>query len=278
MHNNLLINPAFSGNQQYWTSNLVYRTQWVNLEGAPNTVLFSSHTGVKDRRLGMGLWLAHDQVGVHENTQIYGTYAYHIKLRHGYIAMGLQAGMQLLRSDFTRLNLQNPNDPDFLQNIRTWQPNFGSGVVWKQKNTMLSLSVPAFLKAPTADLSRQQDSQRAPRQLLAYVSHREALNRQTQLQLSALLHALEGSPMAVDLAANLIYKNTVSGGIAFRQGLSVGIMFSCHLGDGLFLGYAYDYALTSLSAFSQGSHELQLTYRLNLPALHRPPPRNPTYF
>jgi type IX secretion system PorP/SprF family membrane protein len=64
MFNGLLINPAYAGSRDALAINLTYRKQWVGFDGAPTTSLMSVHSPIKKRRIGMGLQLWSDRIGV----------------------------------------------------------------------------------------------------------------------------------------------------------------------------------------------------------------------
>ena len=44
MYNTQIINPAYAGSRGYLSLDLLSRTQWLNLEGAPRTTTFSIDT------------------------------------------------------------------------------------------------------------------------------------------------------------------------------------------------------------------------------------------
>lgn len=52
MLNHLLINPAYAGSKDYNVSQLLYRRQWVGMEGAPVTQIGSVHGRVGATSLG----------------------------------------------------------------------------------------------------------------------------------------------------------------------------------------------------------------------------------
>ena len=43
MFNQMVLNPAYTGSKDRFTTMLLYRTQWVGFEGAPKTTTFSAH-------------------------------------------------------------------------------------------------------------------------------------------------------------------------------------------------------------------------------------------
>src|SRR6478752_5816845 len=80
MFDPLLINPAYAGNHIQLSATAIYRNQWVNLDGAPKTITASIHSGFYKSKVGVGLILSNDQIGIHNDFSLYGAYSYKIKL------------------------------------------------------------------------------------------------------------------------------------------------------------------------------------------------------
>src|SRR5690606_9697278 len=67
LFNGIVINPAFAGSQEALSMQVSNRSQWSGLEGAPQTFLFASHVLFDAQKLGLGVTLNRDKVGVHKN-------------------------------------------------------------------------------------------------------------------------------------------------------------------------------------------------------------------
>ena len=63
MFNKIALNPAYAGSKGGPTFSGLYRTQWVNLAGAPVSQSFSFHTPILGDRIGLGLSVHHDDIG-----------------------------------------------------------------------------------------------------------------------------------------------------------------------------------------------------------------------
>src|SRR5688572_2690665 len=75
MFNNLAINPAYAGADEHPSITLVGRDQWSRIENAPSTQSLSAHA-LFAKRVGLGLILVRDQIGIHKNTNALASYAY----------------------------------------------------------------------------------------------------------------------------------------------------------------------------------------------------------
>src|SRR6478736_4445164 len=94
MFNGLVINPAYAGADEALSLTFVHRSQWTGMDNAPATQTLAAHTAIKEKKIGVGLILINDRIGVHKNFSALNSYAYHIRVgKQSYLSMGLQAGI-----------------------------------------------------------------------------------------------------------------------------------------------------------------------------------------
>ncbi len=72
----------------------------------------------------------------------------------------------------------------------------------------------------------------------------------------------EGLPFRLDISANFLFNDVFTLGAGYRIDNSVSGLAGFQIGNGMFLGYSYDYNTTSLGEFNQGSHEVILKFFL----------------
>lgn len=280
MFSGLVLNPAYAGRHEYTSYTMMYRDQWVNMPGAPKLTAFTAQTGFKDRRVGAGMLISEDQIGVHNNLAAYGSYSYFIKFpNEAKFLMGLQGGIDILRSDWSRLTLDDQNDPTFNGNEINYYPNFGTGVFYLHENFYIGFSVPYIL---TSRKSQSNDFFREVRHSRNYyLTSGKVFDVGVKLKFkpSFLLRIENNMPLAVDLNANFYYDEIIDVGFSYRQGDSVIGILGLQLNKYLKFSYAYDFTISKLSNYSSGSHELMLQYRINFnaPKHHRMCPQ-PIYF
>ncbi len=127
MFNGLALNPAYAGSHDVVSATAIGRQQWVGLEGAPSTQTFSIHSPVINDRVGVGMLLLHDKIGITDQYNATLSYAYRIPMKHGKLAMGLQAGMSNYRVDYREIGIDN--DLAFNRGaVSVWQPNVRSRI------------------------------------------------------------------------------------------------------------------------------------------------------
>src|SRR5436190_22353458 len=68
MNNEQFINPAYAGSRGFAAASLLYRDQWVGIEGAPRTATFGFHSPFMYNKIGLGLCIMNDRIGVTNQT------------------------------------------------------------------------------------------------------------------------------------------------------------------------------------------------------------------
>ena len=267
MFSGLVLNPAYAARHEYTSFTAMYRDQWVNIPGAPKLTTFSGQTGYKGRNIGTGFMISEDKIGVHSNLSVYGSYAYYIKFPSGAkFSMGLQGGIDILRSDWSKLNLLDQNDPIFAGSEINYFPNFGTGVFYFTENFYVGFSVPYILtskKTKTEDFFRDVRHSRN-----YYLTGGKVFEAGMKLKIkpSFLLRIEDNMPLAIDLNCNLYYDEIIDIGVSYRQGDSVIGILGLQLNKFIKFSYAYDYVISDLTTYTKGSHELMLQYRINFSA------------
>ena len=257
--NNLIINPAFAGSEGAITLNAFNRSQWAGIEGAPTTLGFSAHARVRDK-VGLGMIVIHDQVGVHKNTTGLASYAYHVSLNENTtLSVGLQAGVTSLRSDYLSLT-SSANDPKTANSINETLFDFGAGLHLKSSRLQLGVSVPKLL-SNTVEMNDSVTINLQRRVMLGYLRYRIPLNESFDLEPGVLVKYFQELPMSFDINALLHFRKAIAVGLAYRHQESIDFLMRLQLTNQLQLGYAYDYPVQYASLLSSASHEIMLQYQ-----------------
>ena len=148
LNNEQFINPAYAGSRGYAATSLLYRDQWVGIEGAPKTATFGFHSPFFNDKVGLGLCVMNDRIAVTNQTAVFLNYAYHLKATEsGTLSLGLQGGIINVQEKLTDLIIIDPNDPEFSNNIpNKVMPNFGFGTYYHTDRWYVGFSIPRFLK------------------------------------------------------------------------------------------------------------------------------------
>lgn len=278
MFDPLLVNPAYAGNHVQLSATAIYRNQWVNLDGAPKTLTASVHSGFLKSKMGLGIIATSDRIGIHNDAGFYGVYSYKIKLtQQSVLSFGIQGGFNNLKSDFNLLNLKNTSDPNLAGVLTKFNPNVGAGVYYRFKDIYAGFSVPqmienrVFMSETSGSLSRQN------RYYYLFAGFTKKLAKNFKWVPSALIRFQDEAPLSFDLNTTLVLYDAVGLGVSYRLKEGVVGLFELQLNENFHVGYAYDYTLSALNQFSNGSHEIMVNYRVKISKIHRGLPC-PTYW
>jgi len=268
MYNTIVINPAYAGSREAMSIFALHRTQWVGLDGAPVTNNISVHTPINGSNVGLGLSVVNDRIGPSDENNIAVDFSYSIRASDRYkLSFGLKASANLLNVDFTKLNIYNPADPRFQNNIdNKFSPNIGAGIYLHSDNTYFGLSAPYLLETKHFDKSASNSASSfvATEKIHYYfiAGHVFDLSANVQFKPSVLTKMVQGAPLQVDLSGNFLINEKFTAGLAYRWDASFSGLAGFQVSDSWFIGYAYDLDTTKLANYNSGSHEIFLRYEL----------------
>lgn len=264
MYNTQTINPAYAGSRGVLSFTGLYRTQWMGLDGAPETLNFSINSPVSDR-VGLGVSFFSDKIGPSTESQITVDFSYSIPLNENntFFTFGIKGGIHLLDVDFGKLNALYPDAVDLANNIEgRISPNVGAGLyVHGQDRWYVGLSVPNFLETDHYDDVAVSDvTERLHFYLIAgYVFN---MSDSVKFKPAVLGKAVVGAPIAVDVSANFLFYDRLTLGAAYRWDAAVSGLAGFQFTDNIFIGYGYDYDTTELGRYHHGTHEVLLRFEL----------------
>lgn len=271
IYNPVVINPAYAGNRGVLSVTGLHRSQWVGLDGAPTTQSFSVHTPVQEGgKVGLGLSVVNDALGPQNETYAGIDFSYTIETSYsGRLSFGLKGGGRLLNVDFTQLNLLDPTDINFAQNIdNNFSPLIGAGIYYHNTNFYAGLSVPNLLETNHFDDNNEPNSASslAEENINYYgiVGYTFDINENLVFKPSTLVKAVAGAPLQVDFSANFLINQRFHAGLAYRWSAALSGLIGFQATDSVLIGLAYDRETTDLGnqVFNDGSFEVFLRFEL----------------
>lgn len=259
MFNGLVINPAYAGADEALSATLVQRKQWSGVEAAPVTHTLTAHSLFRQKHVGLGLTLVHDQVGVHKNLSLMTNYAYHVAINtNQYLSFGIAAGMHNRRSDYTSLGMSG--DPK-LSGVPISYTVFdaGAGIYFRGPRLHAGLSVPELIPERVF-ISDSVTLKLSNTTMLMFTKYLFEINPDISLEPSLLLKHLNGVPLSYDVNFNVIMRKVLTLGLGYRKRESVDFLMKAKATRQLQIGYSFDYPVGSVSRFTNGSHELMVQY------------------
>jgi type IX secretion system PorP/SprF family membrane protein len=259
MFNGLVINPAYAGADEALSLTFVQRSQWAGVENAPETQTLSAHTLFGHKRIGLGLNIVNDKIGVHHNINVVTNYAYHLPVgNRSVLSMGLKAGFHNRRSGYSALSSPMVNDPKLVDASRTFF-DFGMGVYFRSPRVQLGLSMPELIPA-RMDLNDTLSVKLSRSAAMLLAKYLYTVNDFIDVEPSVLVKHLSGLPVSYDINANMIYRKVLTLGVSYRSKESIDLILKSQITRQLQIGYSYDHPIGPISRMANGSHELMVQY------------------
>ncbi len=267
------VNAGVAGSEGNINGIILNRYQWSGGEGAPETLVFSADAAVNAFGApgGIGLNIVSDELGFEKNTQINVNYAYRKTLRTGNLGIGLSFGLinkgyngeWEVPEDNFGIYTQPSSDPAIPQGeVSQMAMDAGLGLYLSSNQYFLGVSVTHINQASIkfSDLAS------------TYLARHYYLMGGYNIKLSDPLFELRPSFLfksdlagwQLDLNTNVVFNERFWGGISYRVQDAVALLMGMEMENGLRFGYSFDLVTSSMSHFGFGTHELFISYSLDL--------------
>ncbi|MDF7818203.1 type IX secretion system membrane protein PorP/SprF [Runella sp. MFBS21] len=285
MFNMMALNPAYAGSRDVLSATALYRNQWGGMPGAPQTATFTIDMPVNREKVGLGLQLFNDQVGLENWTGAMLSYAFRIKMgERSTLALGLQGGAMNFRWDLAKANLgNNLSDPAFASNVSKILPNFGTGIYLSNDRSYIGVSVPYLIENNLSDYDSGEQRAKIRRHFYATAGFVVGRNN-VKLKPSMMARYVNGAGLSLDGNVNVWFNDRIALGMSYRhnrfttyagqiqedkegnalKGDALVGMIEIQLSDQFRLGYSYDWTRNRLNQerkfLSIPTHEIMLRY------------------
>ena len=263
MFNELYINPAYAGSRDNLSGTMLWREQWVGLSGAPSTGTLTVHAPFANKKIGAGLSVMTESIGVSKRTALSVAGAYRIPMDKNTLAFGLQLGLVNLSEDLMSLNLTSDNQ--FQVNTgNVTAPNVGAGIYYTTPKWYAGLSIPRMLQN-RIDVSAGEakvENRLNAKDLHYFITAGSVfgISPSVKLRPNLMMKAVSGAPLQLDLSCNALVNDFIWGGLGYRTGDAISALLGVQITKQLRLGYAYDFTTSALQDFNSGSHEFMLGF------------------
>ena len=280
MFNSLVINPAYAGYKEELNVSLLHRNQWVGLAGSPKTqTLIVDGAFFNNKNVGLGLSIVNDKIGLQSQTAAYANYAYRVPVgENARLAFGLALGVSQYTLNAGQANIDDPNDPNFNNGNQNYiSPDGKFGIHYSNDKFYAGASVTNMI---SSSLNYQQTGKdviaRQGKHFFVTAGYLAELNENVKFKPSVMFREDTKGPTNLDVNAFFLFKDAVWLGASYRSGLNlwekpewesstfkknavVG-MVEMYFAKKYRLGYAYDYSLSDLGDYTNGTHEISLGF------------------
>ena len=277
MINYVALNPAAAGTPGCLMAKLGYRSQWVGIQGAPQTAFFTVHSDIKRRKgswktdkQGWGLKIENDATGYRgpiSKLSIQGAYAYHKTVgRQTYLSGGIYAGIMQYDYRFEDIKLPETSildDPLTAGGSRRalLYPDINLGLMLYNENGYIGYSLKNLIRNRLRKVYGGEAQGRLVHHHYLTMGHRfgkedAVFSYIPSINIKYASHIMP----SFDATFMVNYNNIIDFGLQYRFIDGLNTIVNLKLNN-FTIGYAYDYNLSPIKYGSGNSHELIFGYR-----------------
>lgn len=259
----LPINPAFAGSHDALSATLSYRNQWEGFSDAPKNQTLSLHSPFNNDRLGLGLLVERNSIGIFNETSLIGNYAFRMNINDGKLSLGLGFGAIVHHSAWNELVAADANDQQLMNNPPTAVlPDFSIGAYYYTKKYFVGLSLPLLLSHELDESTGDYLVRNDPHGYNYFLSGGYALDINSRVKIlpSLLIKYHPDNPLQIDYNTHVILDDKIWMGLGYRNKNSLVAMMRMQLNYQIRLGFSYNFDFGGMQKYKNGTHEIVLNY------------------
>jgi type IX secretion system PorP/SprF family membrane protein len=264
--NEYYYNPAISGSRNVHTANMSYRNQWTGFDDAPVTLMGNFNGSVKNQgKHGYGLSILSDRLGLMQNTGVYLNYAYHVNLGDQLkLGLGVQPGYVQYRIRLYDARIVDAGDDILTGNIYAANAiDLNSGIHLYSKKFFFMASVHQLLGQSIEFTSFNSSLTQHFLGIVGYTFEND--KSKWAIQPAFLMRYLGPFPTQWNAMLRATYDKKYWGGLVYRSHDAAAICAGIQLKERYNIGYAFDYSLSKISQYQNGTHEITLSFITSKP-------------
>ncbi|MFM7728108.1 MAG: PorP/SprF family type IX secretion system membrane protein, partial [Flavobacteriales bacterium] len=219
MFNSMVLNPAYAGTHDYWSTSLLHRSQWVKFDNAPRTQFLSADGQIIGGKAGLGFNVSNDALGITNILDLNANAATHVKMGKGKLSFGIRLGASRYSAQLTDAIIKDVEDPVYANNINgTMIPRVGAGLYYYQSNFFAGLAVPSLLSIDDK-ISYTETGINSFYKSHVYINTGMVFTPVPELAIKpSVLVKVQGNQVNVDLNCNALFMNKFWFGAGYRTG------------------------------------------------------------
>lgn len=265
MYNKLLINPAYAGARGVPSVTAIYRNQWIGFKGAPQSALASFNSPFLSKRVGVGVTLSHQSIGLQRDFHMSLAYSYDLVAGENFsFRVGIMASLRSLGIAFSDAQPNTGGDPSLGDSrVNDFYGNVGAGIYGTVGDQFyFGFSVPriysnaiGYVNNNTVLIAKEYQH------YYATVGGILPIADDINLMPAILLKYVNNAPFDADINVNLDIRKKFTAGLSYRlggdgPGESVDLLAFWQATPQFGVGASYDFGLSSLKDYNAGSIEL----------------------
>lgn len=261
--NPLTINPAFAGSRGALNIAAFYRRQWVGVPGAPETITIAADALLQNAKVGLGIIIVNDKIGVTKENSFKSDYSYKIGIGNGSISFGLGAGLKTTNTDWSKLVVLDPGDEYYLIASKVFVvPDFSFGLYYTNLKYYLGISIPNLI-GYKYNFDKEGYSLKINPHQYVYLFNSGYIfdiGSKTKFIPSTLVCYSPSEKLQFDINAHFNFFDRFWIGGSYRSTQSVAGLFQFALNYQFKIAYSYNFEFSKLGRYNNGSHEIMIRY------------------
>lgn len=250
-----IINPAYAGS---WGTTGFIGSSKFDFWGdkVATTQLLSFQSILKSPKIGIGLNITHNNIGIERNLSTFVNYSYLLTLsKYTSLRLGINGGIMNYRVNLTETNFWDGiQDPAFQSKINEYYPNIGAGLYLFSNRYYFGISLPKFIKNKYDVESKS---------LFSVGGLIFDFAKNLKFKPSIITQLNSEKKIEYDLSANFLINKKIWIGGFYRSLNSIGTIIEWTGFKNFRIGYLFDYNLDDIRKFNHGTHEVMVSYALD---------------
>lgn len=246
-----IINSAYAGMAAGSVISLSHQRYTRNMEGTPRSSSMSFHTPLSNDKMGLGVAIVDDRIGVTSATSATLAYSYKLFFDHksnrpywqvydqNVLSFGMTTGVKRLYEDLAELGVEG--DPEFADNLAETIPVIGAGLLYNRVGFYLGVSMPNLLGNRVT--SRNDVQLSSP--IYGYFGYRffTDIYKENMITPNALVKYEKGAPVQIDVNISTSFKSKLEFGAGYRSSSALNFLIGFYPVEQLRVIYHYSVGL-----------------------------------
>lgn len=262
----LYYNPAYAGSSTGLVANVIHRSQWTSLKGAPNTQLLTVEAPLR-RNIGIGGVVNRYKIGSQLLLDMNVNVSYRIKIdKESFFQFGLKGGVSFVNNNFDQAFVWDENDAYIQMNTNKGTLlRIGPGGYFKKKKFYLGLSSPDlfFIDPNKVFYDNENNTSTLRRNFFLITGIKKDLNEFIAFEPSLMVRYYQGKPLNVYVNAGFEFNQTFVAGVSYSSPVSFGAYARVSISPKFKIGYRYEFSNEAIKLDNYGSNEIQVSYGFN---------------
>ncbi|HEY9047674.1 MAG TPA: PorP/SprF family type IX secretion system membrane protein [Ohtaekwangia sp.] len=269
MFNNLYMTPAYAGVDGVTRLTAIHRSQWLGYQssfgdgGAPTTQMVSFNTPIYRLRSGFGAYVLNDKLGPQNNLEAQAMYAYHLGIKESKLSIGIKAGLYSQSVNGKYYRYIDDGDNLIVEGKESQvRPDLGLGLFYRAEKYYLGVGFNHLLRSQF-DFGMDSVRGALENHINFTGGYFYEVSFDLRVQFSVAVRT-DLNKTQLDFAGIAYLKDTMWGGLAFRQGEAGSLLLGYALlkDKSLKLGTGVDFIIKDREAKDNFSLEVMLSYDL----------------